>query len=43
MSADKNTPETTGLSKLGQPTKYRFENPDISLLAAFPHRHPPRG
>jgi 7-cyano-7-deazaguanine reductase len=42
MSADNNVPETAGLSKLGRPTKYRFENPDISLLEAFPNRYPQR-
>lgn len=40
MSTDKK--ETAGLSKLGSPTKYRFDSPDLSLLEAFPNRYPGR-
>ncbi|MDL2307651.1 preQ(1) synthase, partial [Desulfovibrio sp. OttesenSCG-928-C06] len=36
------SPETAGLSKLGSPTKYRFDSPDVSLLEAFPNRYPGR-
>ncbi|MDL2207392.1 preQ(1) synthase [Desulfovibrio sp. OttesenSCG-928-M16] len=32
------TPETEGLSKLGQHTPYRFDAPDIAILEAFPNR-----
>jgi 7-cyano-7-deazaguanine reductase len=42
MSADNNVTETAGLSKLGRPTPYRFDNPEISLLEAFPNRYPQR-
>lgn len=34
--------ETQGLSKLGGETRYRFENPDASILEAFPNRYPGR-
>lgn len=34
--------ETEGLSKLGGPTKFRFDSPDVSLLEAFPNRYPGR-
>lgn len=33
------TAETAGLTKLGAPTAYRFENPGPDLLEAFPNRH----
>ena len=34
--------ETTGLTKLGSPTTYRFDSPGPDLLEAFPNRHPDR-
>ena len=40
MSMEKK--ETDGLSKLGGPTKFRFDSPDVSLLEAFPNRYPGR-
>ena len=48
MASRKNTSpkkqplETTGLTKLGSPTTYRFDNPGPDLLEAFPNRHPDR-
>jgi 7-cyano-7-deazaguanine reductase len=40
MSSDrKNIP---GLSKLGRPTAFRYDNPDVSILEAFPNRFPGR-
>jgi 7-cyano-7-deazaguanine reductase len=34
--------ETTGLTKLGAPTSYRFDEPGPDLLEAFPNRYPGR-
>ena len=34
--------ETVGLTKLGSPTSYRFDNPGPDLLEAFPNRYPGR-
>lgn len=34
--------ETAGLTKLGAPTTYRFDNPGPDLLEAFPNRHEDR-
>ena len=34
--------ETTGLTKLGSPTSYRFDEPGPDLLEAFPNRYPGR-
>ena len=34
--------ETAGLTKLGKPTSFRFDNPDVSILEAFPNRYPGR-
>lgn len=34
--------ETAGLTKLGSPTSYRFDNPGPDLLEAFPNRYPGR-
>ncbi|SBW03029.1 NADPH-dependent 7-cyano-7-deazaguanine reductase [uncultured delta proteobacterium] len=34
--------ETAGLTKLGAPTSYRFDNPGPDLLEAFPNRYPDR-
>ena len=49
MAAKKSTtpkkaqsPETKGLTKLGAPTSYRFDNPGPDLLEAFPNKHPER-
>ena len=41
-SGKKNTLETTGLTKLGAPTSYRFSEPGPDLLEAFPNRYPGR-
>ena len=41
-SPQKQPLETTGLTKLGSPTTYRFDNPGPDLLEAFPNRHPDR-
>ena len=42
--AKKNTAdaETSGLTKLGAPTSYRFDSPGPDLLEAFPNRYPQR-
>lgn len=37
----RNAPET-GLTKLGAPTSYRFDQPGPDLLEAFPNRYPDR-
>lgn len=42
MAEKKYTTETEGLNALGSPTAYRFDNPDTSLLEAFPNRYPQR-
>lgn len=42
MPKKKHSPETTGLTALGAPTAYRFDNPDASILEAFPNRYPQR-
>lgn len=34
--------ETAGLTKLGSPASYRFDNPEPDLLEAFPNRYPGR-
>ncbi len=34
--------ETAGLTKLGSPTSYRFDQPGPDLLEAFPNRYPDR-
>ncbi len=34
--------ETAGLTKLGSPTSYRFDEPGPDLLEAFPNRYPGR-
>lgn len=34
--------ETAGLTKLGAPTSYRFDEPGPDLLEAFPNRYPGR-
>lgn len=34
--------ETNGLTKLGSPTSYRFDEPGPDLLETFPNRHPAR-
>jgi len=34
--------ETGGLTKLGSPTSYRFDEPGPDLLEAFPNRYPGR-
>ena len=34
--------ETLGLTKLGAPTSYRFDEPGPDLLEAFPNRYPKR-
>lgn len=34
--------ETGGLTKLGSPTSYRFDEPGPDLLEAFPNRYPER-
>lgn len=34
--------ETQGLTKLGSSLTYRFEQPDVSILEAFPNRYPQR-
>ncbi|MDR2891473.1 MAG: preQ(1) synthase [Deltaproteobacteria bacterium] len=34
------TQETQGLSKLGSPTAFKFDSPDIAMLEAFPNRYP---
>ena len=34
--------ETVGLTKLGAPTSYRFDEPGPDLLEAFPNRYPGR-
>ncbi len=34
--------ETVGLTKLGSPTSYRFDEPGPDLLEAFPNRYPGR-
>ena len=34
--------ETTGLTKLGKATSYRFDTPDAAILEAFPNRYPGR-
>lgn len=36
------SPETEGLKTLGAPAAYRFDNPDASILEAFPNRYPGR-
>ena len=33
---------TSGLTKLGRKTTYRFDNPDIRMLEAFHNQHPER-
>ena len=38
----KTAPETAGLTKLGAPTSYRFDEPGPDLLEAFPNRYPGR-
>lgn len=42
MSAGKNTDDTSGLTKLGKSTAFRYDKPDISILEAFPNTHPER-
>lgn len=46
MPRKKNTPatgkETEGLTRLGSPTSYRFDEPGADLLEAFPNRYPNR-
>lgn len=42
MSKKNTQKETAGLTKLGKPAAYRFENPDVSILEAFPNRYPQR-
>jgi 7-cyano-7-deazaguanine reductase len=32
--------DSSGLSHLGRPTAYRYENPDASILESFPNQHP---
>ena len=34
--------ESDGLTKLGSPTRYRYEAPESSLLETFPNRYPDR-
>ncbi len=34
--------ETAGLTKLGRPTTFRFDSPDVSILEAFPNCRPER-
>lgn len=41
MSEKNNTPETQGLTKLGNST-VSYDNPDASILEAFPNRFPER-
>lgn len=38
----KDTAETAGLTKLGAPVSYRFDEPGPDLLEAFPNRYPGR-
>lgn len=42
MSDKKNIQETEGLTKLGRPEAFRYDNPDVSILEAFPNAHPER-
>ena len=42
MSEKNRSIETEGLASLGAPTSYRFDNPDASILEAFPNRYPER-
>lgn len=38
-----NTPQDTeGLTKLGRPSVFRYDNPDVSILEAFPNVNPER-
>lgn len=40
--SQKNKKETEGLTKLGKPSSFRFDNPDVSMLEAFPNKFPGR-
>lgn len=33
---------TNGLTKLGTPTRFKYDEPDVSILEAFPNRYPER-
>jgi 7-cyano-7-deazaguanine reductase len=32
--------DTSGLTQLGRPTRYRYSDPDASILESFPNQHP---
>ena len=34
--------ETAGLTKLGKPSAFRFDSPEMGILEAFPNRYPKR-
>ncbi|MBV9659564.1 MAG: preQ(1) synthase [Acidimicrobiales bacterium] len=40
MSPDPGTADVTGLTKLGHHTAFRYDDPDASMLEAFPNQNP---
>lgn len=42
MSSENNSDATSGLTKLGRPASFRYDNPDVSILEAFPNANPER-
>ena len=41
MNAE-NSNNNSGLTKLGRPSSFRYDNPDVSILEAFANAHPER-